>query len=285
MYCTHRGKGDAILFIHGMPTNCSLWNGIIEQLDGHYRCFAVDLPGMGKTPFEPYTSRYLDRMADQIEALRLWHGVRKWHVVGHDAGAAVAAHYAARFSTHVGCLALLSPAIFPDLKPYFLLNQLRTPVFGEMLAPFVHLAFWKIAMRRALDGKSNPTQFQAFYQPFSGAAGAWQLMRLVRWGRPEDVLGDIPADLTHLPMPTLIFHGTRDILPAAFAERAASLIPHARVVTLDAGHFLPLHRPKDIAASLRTFFLENHAIMKLPARSRSHGRHRRPPVDPVLTAC
>ena len=123
-------------------------------------------------------------------------------------------------------------------------------------------------MRRALVGESNGALLRAFYEPFSGLTGAWQLMRLVRWGKPEDMLGEIPAKLAALPMPTLLFHGSRDVLPASFAERAASLIPHSKVVTLDAGHFIPLDKPKDVAACLRSFFAENRTMMDLPTRAR-----------------
>jgi pimeloyl-ACP methyl ester carboxylesterase len=270
VHCIHRGKGDAILFIHGMPTNRMLWDGIIQQLSSHHRCFAVDLPGMGETPFVPYNSAYLDRLAKQLELLRLQHGVKKWHVVGHDAGSAIAVQYAARFSQHVACLALMSPAIFPELKPFYLLNALRKPLVGEVLAPLLHFLFWQIAMRRAMAGESNGTLLRAFSEPFSGLTGAWRLMRLVRWGRPEDMLGEIPARLVTLPMPTLLFHGMRDVLPATFAERAALLIPRSRVVTLDAGHFIPLDRPEDVAASLRSFFAENHTTMDVAIRARKN---------------
>jgi pimeloyl-ACP methyl ester carboxylesterase len=268
VHCTHQGKGDAILFIHGMPTNRKLWDGVIQQLSDHHRCFAVDLPGMGETPFTPYGPDYLDRMARQIELLRIRHGVQKWHVVGHDAGSAIAVQYSGRFSRHVACLALLSPAIFPELKPFYLLNALRKPLLGEMLAPLVHFVFWRIAMRRAIAGESRGTLLRAFYQPFSGLTGAWQLMRLVRWGRPEDMLGEIPGTLGALPMPTLLFHGMRDVLPAAFAERAASLIPNSSLLTLDAGHFIPLDRPTEVAACLQSFFAVNRATMDLPVRAR-----------------
>jgi pimeloyl-ACP methyl ester carboxylesterase len=267
VHCIHQGKGDAILFIHGMPTNRMLWDGVIKQLSAHHRCFAVDLPGMGETPFISYGTGYLDRLAKQIELLRIQHGVKKWHVVGHDAGSAIAVQYAARFSRRVSCLALMSPAIFPELKPFYLLNALRKPLVGEVLAPLLHFLFWQIAMRRAIAGESNSTLLRAFSEPFSGMTGAWRLMRLVRWGRPEDMLGEIPARLAALPMPTLLFHGVRDVLPATFAKRAASLIPHARVVTLDTGHFIPLDKPKDVAASLRSFFAENHATTDLPIRA------------------
>jgi pimeloyl-ACP methyl ester carboxylesterase len=257
-----------------MPTNRMLWDGVIQQLSSHHRCFAVDLPGMGETPFVPYSHGYLDRMAKQIESLRIQHGVKKWHVVGHDAGSAIAVQYAARFSQHVGCLALLSPAIFPELKPFYILNALRKPLIGEVLAPLLHFVFWRIAMRRAIAGKSNETLLRAFHQPFSGATGSWQLMRLVRWGRPEDMLGEIPARLAALQMPTLLIHGMRDILPAAFAERAASLIPRSRVVTLDAGHFIPLDRPNDVAASLGGFFAEYRVKEESSTRARKLRKHR-----------
>jgi pimeloyl-ACP methyl ester carboxylesterase len=269
VHCIHQGEGDAILFIHGMPTNRMLWGGIIQELSSHHRCFAVDLPGMGETPFTPYSLGYLDRQAEQIEQLRIQHGVEKWHVVGHDAGSAIAVQYAARFSPRVSCLALMSPAIFPDLKPFYLLNALRKPLVGEVLAPLLHLIFWRIAMRRALAGESNGALLRAFYEPFSGLTGSWQLMRLVRWGKPQDMLGEIPAKLAALLMPTLLFQGSRDVLPASFVERAASLIPHSRVVTLDTGHFIPLDKPKDVAACLQNFFAENRGTttMDLPTRA------------------
>ena len=269
MHCKLQGKGDPILFIHGMPTNHRLWDGVIEQLAGHYRCFAVDLPGMGETPFAPYSSDYLDRMAQQIELLRIQHGVKRWHIVGHDAGSAIAVQYAGSFAKNVGCLALLSPAVFPDLKPFYLLNPLRKRMLGEVLAPLVLFLFWQIAMRRAITGEANRSLRRAFYKPFSGRAGAWQFMRLVRWGRPEDMLAGIPAILAQLSMPTLLFRGSHDVLPAAFAERAASLIPRSDIVTVDAGHFIPLERPSEVATSLVSFFREYGAEVIVPRQDRN----------------
>ena len=285
VHCIHQGEGDAILFIHGMPTNRMLWGGLIQELSSHHRCYAVDLPGMGETPFIPYSVGYLDRQAEQIEQLRIQHGVEKWHVVGHDAGSAIAVQYAARFSSRVSCLALMSPAIFPDLKPFYLLNALRKPLVGEVLAPLLHLLFWRIAMRRALAGESNGALLRAFYEPFSGFTGSWQLMRLVRWGKPQDMLGEIPAKLAALLMPTLLFQGSRDVLPASFVERAASLIPHARVVTLDTGHFIPLDKPKDVAACLQSFFAENRGTtamdLPIPAINRSARSAHPVPAEPL----
>jgi pimeloyl-ACP methyl ester carboxylesterase len=256
MHVVRCGSGDPILFIHGMPTSSRLWSGVMRRLCARFSCFAVDLPGMGQTPYAGYGPDYLRSLAEQLDALRRKHNIEKWHVVGHDAGAVVAVHYARYFPAHVDHLALLSPALFPELRPFYLLGFLRKRFVGEILAPFVQVAFWKIAMQRALAGDSDGSAaLEDFHAPFAGFAGSWQFMRLMRWGKAADLLAEVPAFLPLLDMPTLVFHGRRDpAIPEEFARRASALIPNASMVTLDSGHFLPLHQPESVALSLAQFF-------------------------------
>lgn len=261
MHLVSCGSGDPILFIHGMPTNSRLWSGVIDHLCGRYTCFAVDLPGMGKTPRTRYGPDYLRSIAEQLDTLRIKNGIDRWHVVGHDAGAAVAVHYAHYFQERVHHLALLSPSVFPELRPYFLLRPLRKPVLGEVLAPLIHLIFWRIAMHRALSGEEDRDEIlKDFCAPFSGLGGPWQFMRAMRWGKPAKLLAEVPAFLPQLRMPTLIFHGSRDAaIDEAFARRAYSLIPNSNMLTLDSGHFIPLHKPEVVAAWLARFFRDHPA--------------------------
>jgi pimeloyl-ACP methyl ester carboxylesterase len=249
-----------------MPTSSCLWNDVIQRLCGSFKCFAVDLPGMGETPSRPYDADFLRHLAEQIDRIRIENKIEKWHVVGHDAGSVVAVHYARYFPQHVGCLALLSPALFPELKPFFLLEALRKPILGELLAPLIGQIFWKIAMRQAL-GKSSQTNqiLDDFQKPFSGFSGPWAFMRVLRWGKPASVLADVPQFLPSLMMPTLIFHGSNDpAIPEAFARRASELIPNASLVTLDSGHFIPLNQPEPVASRLARFF-GNHSPSQVEA--------------------
>ncbi len=257
MHILCRGSGQAILFIHGIPTSHQLWSGIIERMSGRFTCFALDLPGLGHTPVEPYNADYLERMAQRIDALRIKNKIEKWHVVGHDAGSAIAAQYAHSFQPHVSRLALLSPALFPDLKPYFLLEWLRKPVLGECLAPLIHPLFWNLAMRRAVQNEEGPTLpgCSDFREPFAGFCGAWDFMRILRWGKPAEVLAHFSEILPQLSIPTLIFHGSRDpAIPQSFARRAQRLIPNSELLEVDSGHFIPLNRPAFVAGRLLTFF-------------------------------
>src|SRR5580698_4780289 len=153
MYLFSRGAGYPVLFIHGMPTSGQLWTRIIEKLRGQFTCFAVDLPGLGRSPQIPYGPKQLEALADRIEQERVDH------------------------------LALLSPAVFPELKPFHLFRVLRTPILGELLAPVVSAIFWRIAMRYALEEQRPELRgvVRDFRAPFSGLWGAWRLMSVLGW--------------------------------------------------------------------------------------------------------
>jgi|HubBroStandDraft_5_1064220.scaffolds.fasta_scaffold180588_2 pimeloyl-ACP methyl ester carboxylesterase len=71
MHFEHCGAGDAILFIHGMPTSGRLWRGITDRLQARYTCFTIDLPGLGKSPRERYGPDYLRLLAGRIDAFRV----------------------------------------------------------------------------------------------------------------------------------------------------------------------------------------------------------------------
>lgn len=256
MHVTVCGSGPPVLFIHGMPTSGRLWDGVIEQLCDKFRCIVVDLPGFGKSPRALHTISDLETIAYYLDRIRREHEIERWHVVGHDAGSVVAVHYARYFPEHVDSMALLAPALFPELKPYFLLEPLRRPVIGEFIAPLICQIFWKIVMNRVLKDMENGDRLvRDFYEPFAGPAGALAFMRVVRWGKPSVLLADVPAFLPQLSMSTRIFHGANDaVVPASFAERAGRLMPNASVVTLECGHFIPLNQPERVANDLSSFF-------------------------------
>jgi pimeloyl-ACP methyl ester carboxylesterase len=261
------GSGDHVLFLHGMPTSCHLWDRVIGQLSGRFTCLAVDLPGLGRSPRLSRGFRDLSAIVTAVEDLRIERGIEKWHIVGHDAGCAIVVEYAHRYPENTARLALLTPSIFPDLRPFYLFDVLRKPVLGELMAPAINILFWKIVMRVALEGNTdiaNDDMVHDFHAPFHGITGAWRLMSLLRWGNPTDVLASMPARLSELISPTLIFHGNRDsAVPAAFATRAAGLLRDSEVIFLDSGHFLPICESAIIARELERFFTTGRAMAQL----------------------
>ncbi|HLH03929.1 MAG TPA: alpha/beta hydrolase [Bryobacteraceae bacterium] len=261
-----RGSGDPILFIHGIPTSKKLWDGVVDRLFERFTCYTLDLPGLGEEPATNHRLGELDRIVEEIERLRIERGCASWNVVGHDAGSAIAVLYAHRFAQRVRRLVLISPALFPEIRPFYLFQFLRKPLVGELMAPCIHPLIWRVAMRRACQGENDTrAALTAFESPFRGPLGPWRMMRLLRWGRPAEVLGEMPARLPQLQMPTLIFHGAEDpAIPVSFAYRTAALIADAKLAIVKAGHFVPLNCPATVAEGLESFLTAERAAVEEP---------------------
>lgn len=252
-----RGSGPPILFIHGIPTSGRLWDFVVERLQDQHTCVVVDLPGFGASPPLSDGSRDPSRFAEELDILRRDLGFPSWNVVGHDAGSTIAVHFAAAFPERTRRLALLSPPLFPEFRPPWFFHLLRMPVLGEIFAPAMVLAIWNGGIQSIIErtDPALPDILESFRKPFRGLAGARRMVWLVRWGKPAEVLGRTAAMLNRISAPTLILHGRRDgAIPVSFAERASQMIPDARVLFFDSGHFLPLNVPEAVSDQLRGFF-------------------------------
>ncbi|MGH8953496.1 MAG: alpha/beta fold hydrolase [Microbacterium sp.] len=65
---------------------------------------------------------------------------------------------------------------------------------------------------------------------------------------------DLLSRITGLTMPTLVVSGLDDaICPPHFHTEIVSAMPDARLVTLDAGHLLPLERPREFGRLVRSW--------------------------------
>src|SRR6266508_4649882 len=72
-----RGRGPAIVFVHGVGVNGDLWRKVVPGLAAHgYRCIAPDLPhGSHSHPLQPHADLSLSGLArivaDMLEGLDL----------------------------------------------------------------------------------------------------------------------------------------------------------------------------------------------------------------------
>ncbi len=65
---------------------------------------------------------------------------------------------------------------------------------------------------------------------------------------------DLLAQLGTLSVPTLVVSGLDDVIcPPHFHTEIVSALPDARLVTLDAGHLLPLERPSEFGRLVRSW--------------------------------
>jgi haloalkane dehalogenase len=90
-----QGSGDAILFLHGIPTSCYVWRNILPYLGNLGHCLAPDLPGFGHSDspdIEYSIADYVNFLQQFIEKLNL----KNITLVMHGFGTVIGLDYAMR---------------------------------------------------------------------------------------------------------------------------------------------------------------------------------------------
>jgi haloalkane dehalogenase len=96
-----RGKGAAVVFLHGFPLSSFQWRGAIDRLSAHRRCLAPDLMGLGHTEVAPGQSVTPAAQADMIAAFLDRIGIDRVDLIGSDSGGVVAQLFVTKYPQRV----------------------------------------------------------------------------------------------------------------------------------------------------------------------------------------
>lgn len=252
LHYVEAGSGPLVILYHGFPSFWYSWFDQMEVLKSRYHVVAVDGLGAnlsGKPArLAPYRVAELARQLDGLA--RHVGGNRRFTLVGHDWGAALAFAYAQAYPKRLNAVAGISAPpynLFLDLVRRDAEQQARS---GYMQT-FRTLTLSDISARGIA-----PQIFDASYRGLlaSGALTAAEvsLFRTIlsdpatidggmNWYRanvpPFAAIGDDdywPARELALPMPTLLIWGNADkTFVPGFIDRFQSAVPHAQVVRID----------------------------------------------------
>ena len=196
--CSHlnyyvRGSGEPILFLHGFPTSGLLWDETARIMSKKFTCIYPDLPGWGESaPFignDAKATKLLEASIPVIEALETALGKPFKFIVSTDAGAVIAAFYAAVRPQNVERLVLMSAPLFPDFRIPMPMRVLRTPYIGSAASLVIKpLMFKSLGLENRLLHRYTEAHRRSFSFQFKGISGSVKLARLVRWGTPKDVM-------------------------------------------------------------------------------------------------
>src|SRR5699024_10080215 len=101
---------DPILLLHGFPQTSSCWRRVRPALvEAGLRVIAPGLRGYSPDarPLDPAAYR-IEILVDDVLALADHFGARRFHLVGHDWGGALAWHLAGRHPERIRTLTVLS---------------------------------------------------------------------------------------------------------------------------------------------------------------------------------
>lgn len=107
-----KGKGTAVLFLHGLGGNMSHWMNNVAELSKKYRTITLDLPGYGMSDaaFIENTSNTLEIYAKLISDFLQKMKIKDAFFVGHSMGGQLSMLFATQYPNQCKGLILLAPA-------------------------------------------------------------------------------------------------------------------------------------------------------------------------------
>lgn len=246
---------SSVVLVHGWGASVYSFSEMIPALTsaGH-RVVALDLPGHGLSDKPADPQRYsIHALADVVLETLSVTGVRRFAMVAHSLGGAVALEIATRVGSQVDRLALIS-AVSLGRAPLAAVLRVLTPEFAADLIPrlltrgtvrlVLELAFGtpNRPVERDVDEYWAPTQFDEF---------AWACracIHQVSWERAPESL------LRSLTLPVLVIAGGRDRIVFG-AGGGGRRIPGARVVVVPKGAHLVLQECAEITNQELLLFL------------------------------
>jgi pimeloyl-ACP methyl ester carboxylesterase len=250
------GEGEPVLFLHGLGHASGTWNEVLPPLARHFRVFAVDMLGCGRSD-KPRVEYNLWALATYTRHFMDALGIERAHVVGHSLGGGLAMHLAWQYPERVNRLALISTGgLGRDVR--LALRVASLPGTSLVLACSTSPA-WLWALKRLRMGRTLTPALREKVQMWirlgqvDSRRAFLRILRSVCSIRGQKI--SALDRLTLLKHPVLLIWGEGDrTIPVKHAHRAAPLMHHCQLEVLPGcKHYPPLERPEVVAALLERF--------------------------------
>ncbi len=247
-----RGKGEPVVFVHGLPTSSHLWRDVVPLMPGGHRMVVLDLLGFGRSDRpngqDLSIKGHGERLVALLDALR----IERAAMVGHDVGGGITQYLAVRHPTRVTRLALIDSVAFDEWPTRELkLAKASLPLTRHLPATWILSIMRTDLLRGYVDREKGEHSLEQYSRPFTSPEGRdvfvehMMAMTSADTVALEPRLGDIVA-------PTAIIWGAHDpFLDPSIGRKLQEAIPDATLDVLpDVRHFTPEESPDAIASIL-----------------------------------
>jgi pimeloyl-ACP methyl ester carboxylesterase len=283
LHCITQGRGELVVFLHGFPEFSYEWKDQLREFGRDHRVVAPDLRGYNLSDKPPSVDDYrVPVLLEDIRSLadHLRKG-RKFILVGHDWGGALAWSFAAAHPEYLDKLVIINapyPAVFGKLlasdpvqqKASQYMFMFRSPQAEEKLAANNYALLSKIVLgdllkTGAMSEEDQKAYVQAWSQP-GALTGGLNYYRASRLGPPappevEAQIGPSDSEFGRetsqavIRVPTLVIWGEKD--PALPLENLDGLQPYVPQLTIkripEGSHWVIHEKPAEVNGYIRAF--------------------------------
>jgi len=245
LHCVRRGTGAPLLLIMGVAGHQLVWgDAFLERLAQEFEVITYDHRGIGQSSRAGEFT--LDDLVADAVAVLDWAGLTDAHVLGFSMGGTIAQRLAIEHPERLRTLTLV--ATFSDINDSFGEGVLSFMAAGQ--APDAETATW--ILFEANVSKAHAEDTENFARFFEAASAAKVPSDVAMAQVAATATHDVTEQLGEVDVPTLVVHGTQDvIIKASAGERIAGAIPGAKLELWPGlGHHLSWEAGERLAQSV-----------------------------------
>jgi pimeloyl-ACP methyl ester carboxylesterase len=258
------GDGPALVLLHGLMMDASLWDGPIADLAVDHRCIAPTLPlGAHRHAMRAGADLSLPGIARLVAELVDRLGLRDVTLVGNDTGGALVQLLMSDGTAGVDRVVLASCDAFDNFPPGLTGKALM--LTGKLPPPMFGLFMQQMRLRAV---RRLPVAFGWLTRRGDAATARWikpvmtqpeirrDAVRMLRAAAADTGLLLRAAEcFPGFDRPALVVWASEDrVMPPEHGRRLAEVLPQGRLVEVDDSYTLiPLDQPAKLAQVIREF--------------------------------
>ena len=260
-------QGQALLMVHGIPTNSRLWRHAQGMLSDRYQTYAMDMVGYGQSdmPLDKF-QHTLTNQAEAIKGVIEGLGLKgKVILVAHDHGGGAAQIFASKYCDHISRLVLINPVAWdywPVLEVEALAglagasDEVLQGALAQAASGFHALLLMGSHDKIAFTDKNVKENYLSFWGRGPGLTGFKSLIHVCSEPTNEETMN---VDHSKITCPTMICWALHDAwMPVESGRRLKAAIagPTRFEVIERAGHYVLEDRPDAVAELIEDFVTE-----------------------------
>ena len=263
MHLMEKGQGKPIVMVHGNPMWGYLYKKVLDGLDDSRKYIIPDLIGFGfseKITLHEHSleahSKWMAKFFKSIKEKRIG-------LVVHDWGGMIGIAGAMRAGKKIDGLVVMNTAITAPkdgFKPTWFHNLSQVPLISSALFRGLNFPLSFLNRFAHVPGSFDSQTMKAYKYPFrklKDNSGPLALARMVpnSMQHPSVPLEkEIEAYLQSYTGPAQIVWGMNDPVMWKLRRRTSRLLPQAKIVKTQAGHFVQEETPQEVIQAINEVF-------------------------------